>query len=395
MMNKTRVSVIVPIYNAEKWLSACIESIRAQTLKEIEIICVDDGSTDDSLSVLEAFRKKDDRISIITQKNLGAGAARNRGLGIAQGEYLSFLDADDLFEPDMLEKTYNCSKKAEADICIFRFDKFDEQSGCFGDDGFLQRLLPDKQCFNISDVREDCFAMTNPSIWNKLFRREFVQENGILCQELPSVNDMFFTYKSLIEASRIVVFPEILAHYRVGEADALSNNRDKNRSCVYTALSALRSEMAEKETPSEKDFFNMVARQILYLLENIHDRTVFHGCIDEIKNSWVKELIPGGYGSVSFYNEKFRDRFHAMMAMDTEEYIYYEKKRTEETLDEVKKDYAVYFRQQNTATKKGLSFQDSFDLIFYPGRERCALGRRINKIFVFGIGLVVRKIFKI
>ena len=105
-----KVSVILPVYNASDYLHQCMDSIVGQTLKDIEIICVDDGSTDNSLDILKEYEQKDKRVKVIQQKNAGAGAARNNGLSIATGEYLSFLDSDDFFEPDMLEKAYEKAK---------------------------------------------------------------------------------------------------------------------------------------------------------------------------------------------------------------------------------------------------------------------------------------------
>ena len=98
-----KVSVILPVYNAGKYLHQCMDSIVNQTLKDIEIICVDDGSSDNSLEILRQYAEKDERVKVIAQANGGAGAARNNGLRAATGEYLSFLDSDDFFELDMLE----------------------------------------------------------------------------------------------------------------------------------------------------------------------------------------------------------------------------------------------------------------------------------------------------
>ena len=99
-----KVSVILPVYNVGKYLRQCMDSIVGQTLQEIEVICIDDGSADDSPQILQAYAKKDPRIKVVCQQNQGAGAARNRGLSMARGEYLSFLDSDDFFETNMLEK---------------------------------------------------------------------------------------------------------------------------------------------------------------------------------------------------------------------------------------------------------------------------------------------------
>ena len=105
-MSEIKVSVIMPVYNAETYLEEAIECLICQTLKEIEIICVDDGSTDRSLEILEEYSKRDDRIKILHQRNLYAGVARNNGLKQANGEFVIFLDSDDLFERGLLEKTY-------------------------------------------------------------------------------------------------------------------------------------------------------------------------------------------------------------------------------------------------------------------------------------------------
>ena len=107
-----KVSVIIPVYNAEKYLEQCLESLLNQTLKEIEIICVDDGSEDRSVEIIEKFSEKDCRISLLRQKNSYAGVARNNGLNASTGKYVIFLDADDFFEPDMLLSMYN---KIESD----------------------------------------------------------------------------------------------------------------------------------------------------------------------------------------------------------------------------------------------------------------------------------------
>ena len=111
-----KVSVIIPVYNVEPYLKQCMDSVVGQTLKDIEIICVDDGSTDGSLDILKEYATEDSRIQIIEQKNAGAGAARNNGMRHATGKYLSFLDSDDFFEPRMLEKAYDLAEKDQADF---------------------------------------------------------------------------------------------------------------------------------------------------------------------------------------------------------------------------------------------------------------------------------------
>ena len=119
-----KVSVIIPVYNVEPYLKQCMDSVVGQTLKDIEIICVDDGSTDGSLDILREYAAEDNRIQIIEQKNAGAGAARNNGMRHATGKYLSFLDSDDFFEPRMLEKAYDLAEKDQADFVAYKSDQY-------------------------------------------------------------------------------------------------------------------------------------------------------------------------------------------------------------------------------------------------------------------------------
>ena len=126
-----KVSVIMPVYNAEDYLRPAIDSVLDQTLKEIELICVDDGSTDHSLEIIKEYRNNDARVRIITENNAGPSLARNKGLARARGEFIVFLDADDFFEITMLEKLYNYAKLEELDITIAKYDIYHDKQARF------------------------------------------------------------------------------------------------------------------------------------------------------------------------------------------------------------------------------------------------------------------------
>ena len=128
IMNEIKVSVIIPVYNTENYLRECLDSVLAQTLREIEVICVDDGSTDNSLNILKEYQNKDTRIVVLTQENRSAGAARNYGLSIAKGKYLSFLDSDDFFDKELLRKAYKNAEKNNADIVVYKFKRYNEKN---------------------------------------------------------------------------------------------------------------------------------------------------------------------------------------------------------------------------------------------------------------------------
>ena len=119
-----KVSVIIPVFNVEDYLKQCLDSVVHQTLKDIEIICVNDSSTDKSLDILEEYAKTDWRIRVITQPNAGAGAARNKGMDVATGKYLAFLDSDDFFELNMLEKAYEMAEDEQSDLVVYKSDQY-------------------------------------------------------------------------------------------------------------------------------------------------------------------------------------------------------------------------------------------------------------------------------
>ena len=120
------ISIVIPVYNIGKYLGTCLDSLINQTFEDFEAICVNDGSKDDSLKILEEYSKKDSRIKIITQENGGSGSARNNGLSLAQGKYVQFLDGDDYFEPEMLEKLFNLAEKHQEDIAVCSSRKVDD-----------------------------------------------------------------------------------------------------------------------------------------------------------------------------------------------------------------------------------------------------------------------------
>ena len=124
-----KISIVVPVYNTAKYLKENLDSITEQTLSDIEIICIDDGSTDDSLKILYDYAKKDSRIKVLRQTNQFAGVARNNGMKKAKGEYIIFLDSDDVFEKDMLEKMYSAALVNQLDVTVCRSNQFDNQSG--------------------------------------------------------------------------------------------------------------------------------------------------------------------------------------------------------------------------------------------------------------------------
>ena len=236
------LSVIIPVYNVEKYLAECLDSVCAQTLGDIEIICIDDGSTDSSLEILKEVAAKDSRLRILRQQNRGAGAARNYGIREAKGQYLFFADADDRLVPDLLEKATALAEKASADIVAFGFRRFNANGMQGRQLGYLGQWLPSGQTvFSRADCPDHILRMTYPAPWNKLFSRRFVLEAGLRFDEISSSNDIAFSAVASFKARRIAVLNEALYFHRVGHGGTITGTKQKNlNNVLFAAHSAIR-----------------------------------------------------------------------------------------------------------------------------------------------------------
>ena len=213
-----KISVIVPIYNACKHLRPALDSILAQTLREIEIICVDDGSTDTSLDMLKIYQKMDNRIRIVTETNAGPGHARNNGLKRARGKYVAFLDADDFFEPEMLEKLYDHAEENDLDIAIARYDIYDNKKGKFvaNIESEHGKIFEGGSVTSKNEYPDYILQSTTGAAWNKLFKRSFISEKSItFTTEAMIFEDVYFTVSALAFAERVARIPDILVHHRI------------------------------------------------------------------------------------------------------------------------------------------------------------------------------------
>lgn len=286
------VSVVLPIYNAENEIDECLEMILGQTLTSLEVICVDDGSTDGTAARLEWWATRDPRIRVIRQENGGAGAARNAGLAMARGEYLSFLDVDDYYRRGMLERAYDVSVKNNLDILVFRSDEFYPESGRYASIPWTitSRLLPQSDVFRATDVKKDVFKLFVGWTWDKLFKTSFVRENKLLFQELRTTNDMFFTFSSLIAANRIKAIDDVLVHH-TKSGGTLSATREKSWDCFHRALCALRGQLKDRSLYErfERDFINYCVHAILWNVETLKEpsRTKL---ICALQDNWLEEL---------------------------------------------------------------------------------------------------------
>lgn len=238
-MNTQKVSIIVPVFNAEKYLKQCLDSIVNQTYKNTEIICINDASTDSSLSILKEYEQKDNRIKVLSEEHIGAGKARNLGIEKSSGDYLLFLDCDDFFELNMIEEMLNKMIKENSDITICENTVFDDSTGkVISTCNSLSEYTSDSP-INPQDYSTELFTMTSACAWNKLFKASLVKENAVFFEDLTSCNDVTFTYTMLALAKSISLIDKQLVHYRTNQKSNISSNRgDKAINGVY-AVNAL------------------------------------------------------------------------------------------------------------------------------------------------------------
>ena len=245
-----KVSVIMPVYNVGKYLRQAVESVLKQTLREIELICVDDGSTDDSVSILREYAAKDSRVTIICQENKFAGVARNAGLAVARGEFLAFLDSDDFFAENMLERACQVAQQEKSDVVYFRYCNYDNETGELSAPRGINIPNPAKQgnihTCNPDEFAEKRYTMCNPMPWNKLIRASLVRAENICFQGIPASNDVYFSLLLISCARRITLLYEHLVFYRHNRRDSLRNTRDKNPLAFWQAYQLLAETLKQK-----------------------------------------------------------------------------------------------------------------------------------------------------
>ena len=238
------VSVVVPVYNTEKYLPECIESLIHQTLKNVEFIFVDDGSTDHSVEIIEKYQQQDNRIHLIKQKNQYAGVARNNGMKQATGKYIIFLDSDDFFKLNMLEEAFNSGEKNHAEIVVFGAYMYNQLRGT------LSRRymgIHSNTCVSFEQLGEKFLQSYYNEPWNKLFLRSFIQENGLQFQNLRKSNDVFFTHMAGYLAKRVLFIRQYFVFYRTHNESSLQGKINCDRTAFIFSARAVKQELCRRE----------------------------------------------------------------------------------------------------------------------------------------------------
>lgn len=288
------VSVIIPVYNSEKYLYECIDSLITQTLRCCEFIFVDDGSTDSSWEILEAYQKIDCRISVFRQANKYAGVARNNGLSRARGEYITFLDSDDIMLPYALEEFYRRAVTTGADVVISSAYRFEKKDGYKDIAGWCLRkeFLPFRPEFSINNYSKYLFQVTAGAPWGKLYKRALIENNEITFPALPRAEDFCFVYLALAVADRIVTLDDPLIMYRIiNDSGSLEDSKDKYPLAQIEGYEILWNKICDlgKQETLKLTFDNAIVNGIAYNLRTMKTGEGFEKLFNEFRNKVVEK----------------------------------------------------------------------------------------------------------
>ena len=211
---KPKISILIPCYNVEKYLSQCLDSVVNQTLKDIEIIVINDGSTDSTLKIINQYAKKDKRIKVIDKENEGYGKSMNRGLDAATGEYIGIVESDDWVDSDMFENLVKLADKYKVDVVKSNFYEYTTKDG---EKNVKAEIMPEQDCERVIKPRHNTdIFWSRPAIWAAIYKRDFLKKYNIRFLESPgaSYQDTGFNFKVWMMADRAFLTSRAFLHYR-------------------------------------------------------------------------------------------------------------------------------------------------------------------------------------
>lgn len=269
------VSVIIPAYNAQEYVAACVTSVTQQTVKDIEVIVVDDGSTDRTREIVTSIAEQDTRVTLLTQSNQYAGVARNNGMNHATGKYLYFLDADDFIESNALETMTGIAERTGVDIVVARSNSHDAETHEEALIDYTIKDVPTERVLHNADYAGTTFQNFIGWPWDKLFRADFVHERSLRFQALRTTNDAFFTFVALAVAPSIYCTDMVLFHHRTHNASSLEATRRKSWQNALNAVTTIGDYLKSTDnyTLTKRSYENWVSHFILWNVQSLERPT--------------------------------------------------------------------------------------------------------------------------
>ena len=322
------VSIVIPVYNCEKYIDQCINALLDQTYSNLEIICVNDGSSDSSLSHLEKFQQLDRRVQVYSKENEGKGAAsaRNMGLNYATGGYILVLDSDDFFEPDMVETLVFKAESTNADIVITTADLYDNLYN--RNNGVCLRpelkWTPKKQPFSWRDCPDKIFQIADFVAWNKLFRRDFMEENNIRFEAIAISDDQYPSVMGSVLADRIAVVDRPLIHYRMNSGTSQGSSQAKHPEAAYEAVYSVVNEM--RKIGIYDDVKQSYVNLAVHLMRQYFDRMARYEDVRFLYDKFKDDVFPflgaEGLSSDYFYDPRVGSWYELVTKHSLEEVLF-------------------------------------------------------------------------
>ena len=286
-MNKCKLSIIVPVYGVEKYIDKCLNSLVKQSLKEIEIIVVNDGTKDNSQKIIDKYVKKyPDKIKSYIKENGGQGSARNYGLEKANGEYIGYVDSDDFVEKDMYKKLYNKAKENNYDIVVCGNYNVSEDYQNKNIDTFINN-------YN-TDLENILFGKM--AVWNKIYKRDILIKNKLEFKEKVWYEDLAFTLKAIMDSNTFAFIDEPLYDYLIREGSTMNNSNVQRNLEILDAFNDILSYIQNNKKEEYFSKIEFLAIDHIYISAIV--RVLKAEADDKVKRETINKLI-------DYMNKKF------------------------------------------------------------------------------------------
>lgn len=298
ILSMVDISIIMPLYNAEKYLGETLQSILRQTYKEFELICINDASTDTTLEIVRRFQTADSRIRVLeNREHSGAAVSRNRGIREARGKYITFLDGDDIFDEEMLKMAYKGAEKHDVDIMMYEYMHM--PSNCIYEKKYISRSdkFVERYCsVPFSTLEQDPieYKSWTSSPCNKLYKKSFILANHLEFQTLPSFNDVYFVEMALLLARKIIMLDDRRVMVYARDHDTLTRiSHDRNPMCAYWAIEKMGKDLVQRNifSMAAQHYFCFTVYCLMGLISGEKNKEIAESFYSFLHNEGIDNLL--------------------------------------------------------------------------------------------------------
>lgn len=317
--NSPAISVVVPVFNAEEYLEDCLSSIFNQTFGNVEVICVDDGSTDGSGKILDKWALEEARLKVIHQKNSYAGVARNNAIKMARGAYIVFIDADDVFAQNAFEAYYNSAIAADADVVVSSVYIFQQKltEARIANNWLDPDYVPNRSVFSSDDNLPFIFNFTPGGPGGKCFKKDFIENKNLTFLSLNKSEDFYFIHLGIAEASHIAIIREPLYYIRTVHT-SLEHRKDDMPLLFWEAIMLMKERLIADGIfdKVKQSFINENVNRFAYNLKTMETSDSYEKVLDKLREIYAQELGLGDYPRNYYYKQDNYEYLCKLLGID-------------------------------------------------------------------------------